>query len=225
MLLAVVLTGLSGVVGAQEPRQPAGGMFLLATPGMADPNFAETVVLLIDCGPEGAFGLIVNKPTGASVGETFPETPELSGRTDPVHFGGPVARGRILALVAAGADLPDSRRVIDGVRLCWSLETLRRIPGHTQARLFAGHSGWGPGQLDHEIGRGDWSIIPADAATVFDGSDGLWLRLRRRTSAVTVQAPVAPRSALSPEPVSIRFQIGGARDGGAELARGLFPGL
>ena len=152
----------------QSLEEPRSETFLIAARGMQDPNFAQTVVLLIDYDAQGAFGLIINRPTPHSLAELWPEITGLEAHA--VHFGGPVFPNRLLFLLRSGDAPQGMRRVIPGVYLGSDELTLKRIiaKGEEEFRTYAGYSGWGPGQLDNEVARGDWHIVPAQRRFIFD---------------------------------------------------------
>ena len=168
------------------------GKFLIASRRLHDPNFSETVVLLLEYGAEGALGLIINRPTDVELTSLLPEVHELRGREDPVYVGGPVSRDHLLLLVRAQQEPAEASQVLDDVFVTSSLDTLRRLLDAQSARAmfhaYAGYAGWAAGQLDNEVSRGDWHIATADSETVFDKeSAGVWPELIRRTSGMWVK--------------------------------------
>jgi putative transcriptional regulator len=157
-----------GAPGSHAVAQLAKGKFLVASRSLRDPNFAETVILLVDYDAGGALGVVVNRPTEVALIEALPEVGELRRRKDVVYLGGPVARDRMLLLVRAREQPPQSLRVFDRVFASGSLDALRKSMARGDAiRAYAGYTGWGPGQLDMEVARGDWFIGPADSDAVF----------------------------------------------------------
>lgn len=149
------------------------GSLLIAGPQLLDPNFRRTVVLVADHGDEGAMGVILNRPSGMTVADAAPDLEELVGPDAPIYAGGPVqpTSGVVLAEVAE-ADEP----VFGDVVLVPGLGELADvIDGAGNVRVFAGYAGWGPGQLDDELGRDDWIVAPAQARDVFsEDPDALW---------------------------------------------------
>jgi putative transcriptional regulator len=160
-------SGESLQLGVQSLDQPRDGTFLIAARGMRDPNFAQTVVFLIDYDVQGAFGLIINRPTRHTLAELWPEIAGLEAHS--VYYGGPVFPNRLLVLVRSDDAAQEMRRVIPGVQLGSDELTLKRIiaKGEEEFRTYAGYSGWGPGQLDYEIARGDWHVILAEKRFIF----------------------------------------------------------
>ncbi|EEW25175.1 YqgE/AlgH family protein [Rhodobacter ferrooxidans] len=157
-----------------------GGSILIAMPGMGDPRFEKSVILICAHSPEGAMGLIVNKPlpdlsfAGLLEQLDIPRAPE--GRDICAHFGGPVERGRGFVLhspdYAGGAStmaVPGGFGMTATVDI---LQALARGAGPAQALLALGYAGWGPGQLESEILRNDWLTSGAEADLVFAADDG-----------------------------------------------------
>jgi putative transcriptional regulator len=149
------------------------GSLLIAGPQLLDPNFRRTVVLVADHGDEGAMGVILNRPSGMTVSDAAPDLEPLVGPDAPIYAGGPVqpSSGVVLAEVAE-ADEP----VFGDVVLVPGLGELADvIDGAGSVRVFAGYAGWGPGQLDDELGRDDWIVVPAEASDVFsEEPETLW---------------------------------------------------
>jgi len=196
---AAVRAGLASAIGV-EPTEPgkshtrlARGRFLVANRSLRDPTFVETVVLLVDYDDHGALGVVVNRPTDVPLVAALPEVKELKKRKDTVFLGGPVARDRMVLLLRADAAPPESIEVFERVYATGSLSALRHSIGHGEAvRAYAGYAGWGPGQLDAEVARGDWLIGPADSKAIFDDPpNALWSRFVERFSGDWASAPAA----------------------------------
>jgi putative transcriptional regulator len=189
---AFLVPALCGAQPADgERRHPAAGMFLVASRGLQDPNFARTAVLLLDCDWYGAVGLIVNRPTERTLAEVMPELPGLERH--PLHFGGPVAVRRLLFLFRAEQPRDESRKVLEGVCLGSDELLLKRIiaEGESDFRLYAGHAGWAPGQLDYELARGDWLLAPAEKAYIFSReAEKVWPELIERVDLRLAGLPV-----------------------------------
>lgn len=183
------------VAATLEPRKPVDqlgkGVFLIASEKLIDPNFSQTVVLLIDYDQSGALGLIVNRPSGIPLSQALPELEILEKRQDTVFFGGPVGRNQLFLLVRSSLSPPDASLVVEDVYASVSLETLRRLMSDGDPEpvfhAHAGYSGWGPGQLDNEVLRGDWYVTPADALTIFDQpAEEIWPNLIKKHRGVWV---------------------------------------
>lgn len=163
-------------------------MLLVAMPQLQDPNFSHTVILLADFVPEGAFGLILNRPAGAPAKELARLEPPVEHANDlPLYTGGPVATDRGWILVSERPESEEFREILDGIYLSASPELLRRVleaDPKPRARVLAGHAGWGPGQLDAEIAESAWLMCDPDLDLVFDTeSSAMWESAIRRIGA------------------------------------------
>ncbi len=183
---------------------PAKGQLLIASRNLHDPNFAQTVVLLLSYEPRGAMGIVINRPTDLQLATALPDLAELHGRTDRLFSGGPVGINVMLLLVRSRKRPESSEQIFGDVYASGRLKTLRqalRRKGKTErVRAYAGYAGWGPGQLDQEIGRGDWFVTDADAATVFDmPPPDIWPKLIHRFSGEWTRATQLLTAARSEE--------------------------
>jgi putative transcriptional regulator len=168
-------------VPVQSLDRPEAGTFLVATRGLRDPNFSQTVVFLIDSGSTGAFGVIIDRPTGHTMAELWPEISGLAAHS--VYFGGPVFPHHLLFLFRSDSAPEGTRRVLRGVYLGSDELVLKRVlaEGEDEFRVYAGHAGWAPGQLENEIARGDWYILPAERAFIFHPQPSeVWRELVQR---------------------------------------------
>ena len=162
-----------GSPGADVP------MFLVARRSMGDPRFAQTVLLLVKHGTEGTLGLVINRPTQLLLSQVAPDLKGVGGTKHVVFLGGPVNPEVILYLVRSRSAPEDGEKVLDDVYFGVTREPLEGLlSGGTPAsalRVYAGYAGWGPGQLEAEMARGDWLLVPADASRVFaKDPDHLW---------------------------------------------------
>jgi putative transcriptional regulator len=183
------------------PSVPAAGTFLVASPGLMDPNFTHSVVLVCRHGPEGTYGLIVNRRTDRTVGDLESDAPLLEGRRDPLYLGGPVA-GDTLQILHRGSDgVPGGLTVMNDVHLGGDPALLGHVLPEPKAaaesvRFVLGCSGWGEGQLDSEIREGAWVVCPAIERYVFDPDpDTVWRRVLR-----SLGPPWASLADLPPDP-------------------------
>ncbi len=161
---------------------------LLSMPQLQDPNFAKTVVLLCDYVPEGAFGLVLNRPTEAPASEMVRIEPPLAHANDlPLCIGGPVEPERGWVLTADAPPDRDVRLIANGLYLSTSPTLLRRVleaQPPPRARVLAGYAGWGPGQLDEELAESAWLIADLDLDLVFDvAAEDMWETAIRRLGA------------------------------------------
>jgi len=148
------------------------GIILIASPTLRDPNFRQSVVLLCEHGPEGALGVVVNRPTAMHISEVLPQVPVLESQRHVLFSGGPVQPNHVLLLYRLTQEPPDTHHVFDGVYLGGDTTSLERVlatPAGTEAfRAYLGYSGWGPGQLEQEMKTGSWITLPADPTVVFE---------------------------------------------------------
>ena len=171
---------------ARIGHPPGRGMFLLAAPGLRDPNFAQTVVLLLEYDRTGALGLVINRPTEASLHDVL-ASPLPNSQGHAVFAGGPVEHRRLIALLRSPVVVDGAERLFGDVHASGSMDTLRRMlerDGHAaDVHAYLGYAGWASGQLDAEIARGDWIVTPADAASIFDTPPrDVWRNLMRRNA-------------------------------------------
>lgn len=160
------------------------GIFLIAAPGLRDPNFRQTVVLLCEHSTEGALGVVVNRPTGMMLAEALPQVPVLEGQSHRLFSGGPVQPNQILILYRLPQEATESHHVFDGVYLGGDLGMLERVLTAASSanafRAYVGYSGWGPGQLEDEMKTGSWITVPADPSFVFEKQpERIWPDLLR----------------------------------------------
>lgn len=152
------------------------GHLLVASPHLLDPNFVQTVVLLIEHTEEGAFGVVLNRPAENTVQELWAEVSEGAAEcNDPrhVHLGGPVSG----PLIALHRDRSFSEmEIVPGVHFSAQRENLEGLLAQHKPsyRLFVGHSGWGGGQLENELEQGSWLTTRATADFVFRDDGELW---------------------------------------------------
>ncbi len=187
-LLAAALALGAAAASAQAPER---GFFLVAKPSILDPNFSRTVVLVAHAPDGGTVGLILNRPTKQSLADLLPGNADLARFTEPLHFGGPVARVGLFAVFQAAASPGESLPVIDDVYIALQPATIEQLLRKPPAavRFFVGYAGWGPGQLRAELERGDWWVVKADADTIFRKNTAtLWDDLEHRARSVTARA-------------------------------------
>jgi len=168
------------------------GKFLVASRGLTDPNFSKTVVLLVDYDRNGALGLVINRPTEVKLSTVLPDMEKLQQLPDTISIGGPVAQNQILLLLRSHSQPEGARRIFDDVYVSSSRATLQEMidasGSKNQFRVYAGHAGWSPGQLDREVSMGGWHILQADAATIFEKPPSeIWPDAIRRSAAVWVR--------------------------------------
>jgi putative transcriptional regulator len=204
--LRMVLMAAMAFVWAWLPHSPAQAgpedgrrtMFLVARPGLPDPNFRESVVLVMHHENGETAGVIINRPTDRSLASILPGD-KFRRFTEPVFFGGPVMSQGLFAVYRAEKRIGDSLTLLPGVYLATetsALDELMHDPPQ-RVRFYSGLSGWSPGQLQAEIERGDWLVLKADADTVFLSESDirqLWGRLVRTARTITAGI-IAPSAA------------------------------
>ncbi|MDZ7616255.1 MAG: YqgE/AlgH family protein [Patescibacteria group bacterium] len=153
------------------------GHLLIASPELLDPNFARSVVLMVQHNEQGALGLVLNRPTNKELRHLWADvSQEPCNGSGLVYLGGPVP-GPIMA-VHGEADLGELE-VLDGVFFAARKDHLDSLVLRTDLpyKVFVGHSGWGPGQLEGELKLGGWLTAAATVKDVFHDGDDLWARL------------------------------------------------
>jgi putative transcriptional regulator len=167
----IALAATEALAGSIVPRGPRslGGHFLVAHPRLTDPNFEQTVVLVLSHGEQGAIGLVVNRPSDLALSRLLPDVESLRERDDRAYFGGPVAPRTIRLLVRAEDGPPGAFHAFDDVWAADDPALLAELVerGVGEVRVYAGYAGWAAGQLDAELARGDWHVAPARAELVF----------------------------------------------------------
>ena len=177
---------LSALALAQPPRAvaPAPGVFLVAKPSIDGGPFRQSVVLLLAHGGEGTLGVIINRATEIPLSRVLSELDADETGDPSLNFGGPVALDGLMFLFESDDPPADAKIVMSDVYFSGDrdlLETLlKKKEGRDRVKLYLGHAGWAPGQLQGEIARGSWTLIPADAFTVFQKSpEAIWPELAR----------------------------------------------
>ena len=150
--------------------------FLIAMPGMADPHFSKTLTYVCEHTPQGAIGLIVNKPIDVTLANLFDQveitlpSANIRLRETNVLFGGPVLMNRGFVLHQPLGDWNSTLRVNENTGLTTSKDILEAIgagDGPTRILVTLGYAGWGPGQLEDEISRNGWLSVAANTDLMF----------------------------------------------------------
>jgi len=150
------------------------GQFLVAGKGLRDGHFYKTVVLLLEHSGTGAMGLVINRPMDVSVSSALASHFELPESGHFLYSGGPVEPEALLILHNSEEYDQEHAPVAPGVYVGTSPDVFDKVvdsagdPESTfHFRIFSGYSGWGAGQLESEIQRGDWHSLPAAAEYIF----------------------------------------------------------
>ncbi len=178
------------------------GRLLVAMPMLNDPNFWQAVVLLCTYGPDGALGVVLNRPTEIAVSALIHDFPNLAGG-ERIYEGGPVAKNGMLILCRGEEE--DGNNIIGDISLAKDLESLKRserrlrsepqkellqlagvVPldvatSCSEIRCYLGYAGWTAGQLEEEVKTGAWKTLRADSTLIFDADSAmLWPQMMRR---------------------------------------------
>jgi putative transcriptional regulator len=150
------------------------GQFLVASPHLRDPNFARSVVLMLQHEEQGALGVVLNRPGDKTVDEVWEMIDsEPCGSSELVHVGGPVP-GPLIAIHNQSKFA--EKEILPKVFMSMQKDSIDLVVRRTGAkfRLFSGHAGWGGGQLENEMRVGGWLTWPAQAVDVFSDPELLW---------------------------------------------------
>lgn len=175
------------------------GRLLIAEPMLGDPNFDRAVVLVVQHTADGALGLVLNQPTDVLVADALPAWAPMTRSTDVIHVGGPVEplSGWCLARVRDPESLPGFVALVGDLGLL----DLELDPADVElvvheVRLYAGYSGWGPGQLEHELGQEAWFVADPEPQDPFQPDrPALWARILARQA-----GPLARLALFPPDP-------------------------
>lgn len=157
------------------------GRLLISSGGLYDPNFRHTVVLVGEHNADGALGIVLNRALNVTVEQVFPPLSDLVPPGEPLFQGGPVqTESPVLLAEFADPELADIL-VFGSVGFLVGDVSPDIRPRVLRARVFAGYSGWGSGQLEAEMEVDSWIIEPARVEDVFtDAPDRLWSRVLER---------------------------------------------
>lgn len=198
----VIAAWLLGALGsadlghASEIEALANGVFLVAKPELEDPNFRQTVVLITQPEPGGGpIGVVINRSSERRLREVFPDNAQLAASDERIFYGGPVRRSVLLFVFRASTAPAASLHVLDDIYLSGNgtlLEELLARPEPTRdLRVYAGYSGWAPGQLQAEIARGGWVVVKAQVSLIFSQDPAsVWGELINRAALRRTEAPI-----------------------------------
>lgn len=188
VLLLLGSQAAAEVLDVAGPRlEPKKGRFLVATKNLAHSSFKETVIFVTHFSSLGATGITINRPANIPINEAFPNIKELSDVNESLYLGGPVHTNGIFVLLKTKRPHAGMKEVTKDIYFTAGLSSVvhsipKAIEGES-TRAYAGYSGWGPGQLQAEIKRGDWIIVEADPEIIFENNDsGLWQKLYKTWS-------------------------------------------
>ena len=189
-LLAAAAISIFPALAEEAPKSKS--IFLVAKKDMPDPFFRDSVVLITNASV-APIGVIINKPLEVKLSKALPDAEKLKARDERLYFGGPVKANDVIFVFRSKKPVENALRLLDGVYVTGSKEILDTLLARENPveglRIYAGHAGWAPGQLEGEIARGDWDLAPADEESIFASKpEELWLELHRRASRTKVRA-------------------------------------
>ncbi len=185
-------------VQSKSPEDLGAGKLLVASRGLADPNFAGTVVLLVRCDKDSVLGLILNRRTSVPLSRVLDQFAAAKDRSDAAFIGGPMENQVAFGLLRSAAKLDGAEQVFNGVYFISTKDVFEKtVSGRPDPGIFhvyVGYSGWTVDQLRAEVERGSWFIFQGDARTVFDSDpDTLWRKMIQKTELSFADArPSAP---------------------------------
>jgi putative transcriptional regulator len=178
-----------GVVRPVQSKNAEGlraGKLLVASRDLGDPNFAKTVILLVQYDAQGVVGLILNRRTKVPLSRVLEDLESAKNLSDPVYLGGPVEMPSVFGLLNSPARIDGAERVFGTVYLISDKTVFERtianrpVPG--AFHVYLGYAGWTRPQLQMEVEVGAWFIFPGDAGTVFNADpESLWPQMIRQT--------------------------------------------
>jgi len=186
----LALSLLAAPAWAQQAERP-NGILLIAKEDLRDPNFSRTVVLVTQASDGGTVGVILNRPIGRT---------HASGA--PIFFGGPVMQEVIVALFRSErTPAAPAFHVLKGVYLSMhpgNVDPLLEGADAARYRLYMGFSGWAPGQLESEMQRDGWYVLPASEALLFRADTaGMWEELVEKARGSRTDSRIIPQLAMS----------------------------
>ena len=187
-LVTAVVCGAAIAAGQSIRTEDLGvGKLLVSARDLPDPNFAESVVLLIQYDKEGTVGLMINRRTKAPISRVLEGLNTAKHGSDPVYVGGPVEMNSVLGLFRSPKKpAREAPNLLGDVYLASSKallqETLAASSGPSDLRLYVGYCGWAAGQLENEVRQRGWWIFDGSARLVFDPyPESVWSRLITET--------------------------------------------
>lgn len=170
-------------------RPPRRGRLLVATPSLAGPEFARTVVLLLEHGPSGALGVVLNRPSEVTLASVLPDWRGAASHPPVVFAGGPVETSALLALGAPAGD-DGEVAVLPGIA---PVDLRGGGSGGGRVRVFAGYAGWSPRQVESEVDGGGWFVVDGTADDVTTPEpEHLWRAVLTRAGGVYTTATPDP---------------------------------
>jgi len=182
-LLAFSLT--ISTIHAAEKEKINKGIFLVATDKLSNSSFKKAVILITHNSIRATTGIAINRPSSMPLYSAFPKIKQFKKYQGKLYLGGPVRANNLFLLINTDSPQTGMYRIADGLYFTRGLEMLLNnldvYNSEHRVRAYAGYAGWGPGQLQNEIDRGDWTIVRTDPSVVFESDrEGLWERLAEK---------------------------------------------
>jgi putative transcriptional regulator len=172
-LCALLLLSELSWPASTPDAKPVTAILLIAREDLPDSIFADSIVLVMNNLGPAPVGIVINRPTPIPVSRLFPDLKRLAQVRDKVYFGGPVDFGSVWFLFRAATPPKHAIQAFDGVCLSADPQLLLQLLGRDKPmdslRIFVGHAGWAPGQLEAEIERRDWTLKRPDSEAIFSG--------------------------------------------------------
>jgi len=191
--LCAALLAVAPVAQGRDPAaEPPNAVLLVAKPTLLDPNFSQTVVLATQTPDAATVGVILNRPTPLHAADVLPPELPADNYGDAMFFGGPVLREAIVAVFRAEtAPEAPAFHLLKDVYMSMHSDTIEALLRGTgeRYRLYLGFAGWAPQQLEGELLRQDWYVLPVDEDEIFrDDTRGMWAELLRRATGAQASA-------------------------------------
>jgi putative transcriptional regulator len=202
-VLATVPSAALLPVQSKNTKVLATGKVLVASRDLADPNFAETVVLLVHYDAQNVVGLVLNRRSDVPLSRVLKGLKAAKDRSDPVYLGGPVETPAVFGLLQSQSKVDGAERVVGGVYLISEKKlfehTISARPDPGNFHVYLGYAGWTADQLKMEVALGAWFIFQGDSSTVFSSDpDSLWSQMIRKTELkLAIDEPPADPSAIT----------------------------
>jgi putative transcriptional regulator len=182
-LCAFLLLSESSWPTSADDAKPLTAILLVAGDELPDSDFADSVVLVMNHLAPAPVGIIINRPMPIPVSRLFPDLKRLAQMRDKVYFGGPVEFGSVWFLFRSTTLPEHAVQACDGVYLSADRKLLLQLLGRDKPmdglRIFVGHAGWAPGQLEAEIANGAWTLKRVEPEAIFNGkSEHPWPTLQ-----------------------------------------------
>ena len=189
-----MLPAVFAPVQSRDAKDLGIGKLLVASPNLADPNFAKTVILLVQSDDQGIVGLILNRRTDLALSRVLEGLPGTKDRSDKAYLGGPVEVPAVIALLQSPDKVEGANHIFKGVYLISTKtlleQTLAVRPDPQVFHVYLGYAGWTSDRLRKEVELGAWFIFPADSGAVFNSDPGsLWSQMIRKTEQKFARIP------------------------------------